>query len=326
MLGLGLKRKLDGSLLTAENPVFSILTALADPQRARMLRLLEREELAVGELASALQLPQSTMSRHLKALFEAGLVVKRAEGTAMFYRLSADALGTAARTTWELVRASLGESATHAGDDLRLAEVLAARQPDPKGFFGRVGGEWSDLRRGLFGERFVAEAMLALLPREWNVADLGCGTGEIAAEIAPFVGRVVAMDREPAMLEAARRRLRGVANVEVRRGDLANLPADTGEFDAAVLSLVLHHVREPAAILAEARRVLVKGGVLLLIDMVRHDRAEYRTTMGHEHLGFSEADLEVLATDAKFSFDLYRPLRPAIDAKGPGLFVARLVK
>jgi ArsR family transcriptional regulator len=182
------------------------------------------------------------------------------------------------------------------------------------------------LRRGLFGERFVAEAMLALLPREWNVADLGCGTGEIAAEIAPFVGRVVAIDREPAMLEAARRRLRGVANVEVRRGDLANLPAENGEFDAAVLSLVLHHVREPAAILTEARRVLVKGGVLLLIDMVRHDRAEYRTTMGHEHLGFSEADLEGLATDAKFTFDLYRPLRPAIDAKGPGLFVARLVK
>jgi ArsR family transcriptional regulator len=120
--------------------------------------------------------------------------------------------------------------------------------------------------------------------------------------------------------------LRGVANVEVRRGDLANLPAETGEFDAAVLSLVLHHVREPAAILAEARRVLVKGGVLLLIDMVRHDRAEYRTTMGHEHLGFSEVDLEGLATDAKFTLDLYRPLRPAIDAKGPGLFVARLVK
>ena len=113
--------------MSGENPVFTVLASLADPQRARMLRLLEREELAVGELASALQLAQSTMCRHLKALFDAGLVVKRAEGTATLYRLSPEALSADARAAWTLVRNSLGESATHAGDDLRLAEVLAAR-------------------------------------------------------------------------------------------------------------------------------------------------------------------------------------------------------
>lgn len=312
--------------MTLENPVFTVLASLADPQRARMLRLLEREELAVGELASALQLPQSTMSRHLKALFDAGLIVKRAEGTATLYRLSVEALATDARAAWELVRRSLGESATYAGDDLRLAEVLAARHPDPKGFFGRVGGEWSDLRRGLFGERFLAEALLALLPRHWTVADLGCGTGEIAAEIAPFVRRVVAIDREPLMLEAARKRLRGMAEVEVRRGDLLDLPAKSGEFDAAVLSLVLHHMRAPAAVLAEARRILAKDGIVLVIDMVRHERAEYRTTMGHEHLGFSEQDVAELAFSAQLVLESYRTLRPAIDARGPGLFAARLSK
>ena len=62
-----------------------------------MLRLLDREELAVGELASALQLPQSTMSRHLKALFEAGIIGKRAEGTATLYRLSRASGATASR-------------------------------------------------------------------------------------------------------------------------------------------------------------------------------------------------------------------------------------
>jgi ArsR family transcriptional regulator len=310
--------------VSGENPVFTVLASLADPQRARMLRLLEREELAVGELASALQLAQSTMSRHLKALFDAGLVVKRAEGTATLYRLSPEALSADARAAWTLVRNSLGESATHAGDDLRLAEVLAARHPDPKGFFGRVGGEWSDLRRELFGERFLSEALLALLPRRWAVADLGCGTGEIAAEIAPFVARVVAIDREPLMLEAARKRLRGMPEVEIRRGDLLELPARAGEFDAAVLSLVLHHMREPTAVLAEARRTLAKDGVILVIDMVRHDRAEYRTTMGHEHLGFGEQDVAELAAGARLELEAYRPLRPAIDARGPGLFVARL--
>ncbi|MFZ9880329.1 MAG: metalloregulator ArsR/SmtB family transcription factor [Phycisphaerales bacterium] len=267
-----------------DSPVISLYAALADGQRARMLRLLERGELAVGELALALQLAQSTMSRNLKALHEVGLVTKRAEGTATLYRLAPEALAPEARRAWELLRDSLGETPAHADDDRRLAEVLAARNPDPKGFFGRVGGEWSGLRRGLFGERFVAEAMLALLPSDWTVADLGCGTGEIAAEIAPFVRKVVAIDREPAMLDAARRRLRGLPNVEVRKGDLLDLAAKAGEFDACVLSLVLHHI------------------------------------------GFSERDIAAFAAKARLSLALYRPLRPAIDARGPGLFVARLAK
>jgi ArsR family transcriptional regulator len=324
--------------LPTHEAVIPIFSALADPQRARMLRLLERVELAVGELASALQLPQSTMSRHLKALFHAGIVTKRAEGTATLYRLTVESLAPNARVAWELLRGSMhgstngasGINATCADDDRRLAEVLAARNPDGVGFFGRVGGEWSGLRRGLFGERFAAEALLALTPREWVVADLGCGTGEITAEIAPFVRKVVAIDREAAMLDATRRRVRELNNqdidVEVRRGDLAQLPAKAGEFNACVLSLVLHHVRDTTAVLACARRALARGGVILVIDMVAHERAEYRTTMGHQHLGFSEEAMHAMAKSAKCTLELYRSLRPAIDARGPGLFVARFTK
>jgi len=312
--------------MTAENHVFALLAALADPQRARMLRLLEKEELAVGELAAALQLAQSTMSRQLKALHSAGLVSKRAEGTASLYRLVAEALSPEARAGWQLVRSSLGSGAGLAEDDRRLAAVLAARSTDPKGFFGRVGGDWSACRRELFGEGFASEALLSLVPRDWRVADLGGGTGEIASELAPLVRQVVAIDREPAMLEAARRRLRGFANVEIRRGDLLELPAKAGQFDAAVVSLVLHHVRDPAAALGEVRRVLARDGVALVIDMVRHEREEYRTTMGHEHLGFDEPDLTRLAAAAGLALEAWRPLRPAIESRGPGLFAARLVR
>lgn len=305
-------------------PVIPMFAALADAQRARMLRILERNELAVGEIAASLQLPQSTMSRQLKALFEAGLVVKRAEGTATLYRLARESLTDDARAAWDILRAGLGEDDAYADDDRRLTEVLAARSIDPKGFFGRVGGEWSGLRRGLFGERFASEALLALVPSSWTVADLGCGTGEVAAEIAPFVRKVVAIDREPAMLEAARKRLREFGNAEVRKGDLTELPAKPGEFNACVLSLVLHHVREPADVLAAARKALARDGVVIVIDMVAHARAEYRTTMGHEHLGFGEQEMRELASAARLSLSFYRALRPAIDSKGPGLFVARL--
>jgi ArsR family transcriptional regulator len=291
-----------------------------------MLRLLEREELAVGELAAALQLAQSTMSRHLKALHEVGLVSKRAEGTATLYRLKRDAIHADARAAWDLLRASLQDREEFGDDDRRLAQVLAERSTDPKGFFGRVGGEWSGLRRGLFGDRFGSEALLALIPPSWTVADLGCGSGDVSAEVAPFVKKVVAIDREPAMIEAARKRLREFANVEVRKGSIEALPAKAGEFDACVISLVLHHLRTPETALASVRKVLAKQGVVIVIDMVAHNRSEYRTTMGHEHLGFSEQSLAALASEAKLRLESYRPLRPAIDAKGPGLFVARLAK
>ena len=291
-----------------------------------MLRLLERDELAVGELASALQLPQSTMSRHLKALHEVAIVSKRSEGTATLYRFARETISADARAAWELLRASLGEQGSFADDDRRLIEVIASRNTDSKGFFGRVGGEWSGLRRSLFGERFDSEALLSLLPAEWAVADLGCGTGDISAEIAPFLRKVVAIDREPAMIEAARKRLRDHANVEVRKGSLEELPATAGEFDACVISLVLHHVPAPAKVLVAARKALAKHGSIIVIDMVAHARSEYRTAMGHEHLGFSQTALAELASEAKLKLALYRPLRPAIDARGPGLFVARLMK
>jgi ATPase subunit of ABC transporter with duplicated ATPase domains len=71
---------------------------------------------------------------------------------------------------------------------------------------------------------------------------------------------------------------------------------------------------------------LFEGGVVLVIDMVAHTRSEYRTTMGHEHLGFGEKEMRELAAEAKLTLSLYRPLRPAIEARGPGLFAARLEK
>jgi ubiquinone/menaquinone biosynthesis C-methylase UbiE len=128
------------------------------------------------------------------------------------------------------------------------------------------------------------------------------------------------------MLDAARRRLSEHANVEVREGELAALPAQSGEFNACVLSLVLHHVREPARALRGVRETVATDGIVIVIDMVEHDRTEYRTTMGHEHLGFSRATMESLAREAGFLLDAYLPLRPAMDARGPGLFVARLLR
>lgn len=297
------------------------LALLGDPARVRLLRLLSIEELGVGELSRIVQLPQSTVSRHLKTLLDGEWILRRAEGTTSLYRL-ATSLPQPALELWSLTRARFDAAPAVLDDDHRLAVVLAERSADAKAFFGRIGGEWSTVRRELFGDRFNDEALLSLLSPDLVVADLGCGTGEAAERLAPLVRRVIAVDREPAMLAAARKRLAAYANVEFRQGDLLELPLGTGEVDAAVMALVLHHAAAPKEAIAEAGRALRTGGGLLIVDMVAHDRESWRHTMGHRHLGFAEGEIEQWNGAGGMKLRRVRRLRPESTAKGPGLFAA----
>lgn len=278
----------------------------------------------MGELARVVQLPQSTVSRHLKTLLDGEWIARRAEGTTSLYRVAA--LPSSAAELWKLTRARFDAAPTVIDDDHRLAVVLAERSADAKAFFGRIGGEWSTLRRELFGDRFNDEALLSLLAPDLVVADLGCGTGEASERLAPLVGRVIAIDREPAMLAAARKRLASFENVEFRQGDLLTLPLRDGEVDAAVMALVLHHAVSPKDAILEAGRALRRGGRLLIVDMVAHDRESWRHTMGHRHLGFDEREVSAWSGAGGMTLRRVRRLRPESAAKGPGLFAALLEK
>src|ERR1017187_3914959 len=169
------------------NPVFDRLTALADPIRARLLLVLDRHELTVSELRAALQLPQSTVSRHLRVLADAGWVASREDGTSNRYRMSARELDAGARRLWQSVREEVSAMATAARDAERVRSVMAARRSTSQRFFASRPGEWGRLRAELFGTRTELLALLGLLDARWTVGDLGCGTGQLADAMAPFV-------------------------------------------------------------------------------------------------------------------------------------------
>jgi ArsR family transcriptional regulator len=302
--------------------IFDRMSALADATRSRLLLVLERHELTVGELCQVLQLPQSTVSRHLKLLGDEGWVSARAEGTSRRYRMPADRLDAEARQLWQLVRREVAELAGAAQDAERLRSVLAQRSTRSREFFSSAAGEWDRLRADLFGRRADLLGLLGLVDEAWTVGDLGCGTGQMAASLAPFVARVIAVDGSPAMLEAARARLAGTRNVEVREGELESLPIEPGTLDAAVAFLVLHYVAEPADALAQAARALKPGGRLLVVDMMPHDREEYRQAMGHVWQGFEAERLGGWMADAGLTAFRYVPLPPDPAAKGPTLFAA----
>jgi len=298
------------------------IQALADVTRLRLLRLLERRELGVAELCDALQLPQSTVSRHLKLLADQGWAASRRDGTSNLYRMVPRELDPAARALWRTAREECAQWATARQDELRLAARLEERRGASRSFFNHAAGSWDAVRRELYGEEFLAAALAALLPREWTVADLGCGAGHLAAALAPRVARVVGVDQSEAMLAAARARTAPFANVELLPGELEALPLESGSCDAALMILTLCYLPDPAPALAEMARALRPGGRAVVVDLLAHDREDFRRAMGQAHAGFDPGRLAELLSDAGFARADVRPLPPAPGAKGPALFVA----
>jgi ArsR family transcriptional regulator len=306
-----------------------LLSQLGDAVRLRMLRVLEQHELSVGELVKVLQIPQSSGSRHLRVLSDGGWVFKRSVGPASYYRVVIDDLPSEHRTLWVTIRNQLGNDATLAEDDRRLSSVLAERMTNSEAYFGRVAGAWDDIRGQLFGNGFTEHALLGFVNPDWVIADLGCGTGNATELLSPWVEEVIAIDRSPEMLDAARSRLleHGGSEERIRfvEGDLSKLPIADKSVDAAACVLVLHHIDNPLAALREARRILREdrgGGLLLVVDMCEHERMEYKHEMGHLHLGFDDAQREKLFRDAGFSSVRTHKLRPGVEASGPSLFAA----
>jgi ArsR family transcriptional regulator len=298
------------------------MEGLGDPKRLRLLRLVERQELGVVELCEILQLPQSTVSRHLKVLGDQRWTRSRRQGTTRLYRMILDELEPAARKLWLLAREQTDHWATTHQDELRLLRLLAEKQSQSQSFFAGAAAEWDRLRMELYGGGFVDAAMLSLLPSDYVVADLGCGTGAVAEALAPCVKQVIAVDNSAAMLKAARRRVGEMANVELRRGDLQAVPIDDGTCDAALLLLVLSYVPEPGAVVKEMARILKPGGKGVIVDLLPHDREDFRRQMGQLHAGFSLAEAGRLMKDNGFEPVAARALAPEPAAKGPALFLA----
>lgn len=298
------------------------MDCLADEARLRVLRLLERNELSVAELCEILQLPQSTVSRHLKVLAAQRWIKNRSQGTTHLYCLVLDELDPAPRKLWLLAREQTDGWATTNQDDLRLQQVLRKRQADPQAFFAGAAGQWDKLRGELYGRNFSIAALLALLPADQVVADLGCGTGPLIADLAPYAGKIIGVDSSADMLKAARKRLDSLPNVELRRGDLSELPIEPSTCDAALLVLALTYVADPAKAIAEAAGILKPGGRLVIVDLLPHDRDDFRRQMGQVSLGLAMEFIAGAMKAAKLEKATVRPLPPEPAAKGPALFLA----
>ncbi len=272
---------------------------LGDEGRLRMLRLLSKERLNVTELTAILDLAQSGVSRHLRLLREAGLVSEQREGGYAYYRLNQDGgggeLSARLRALLEAEFDAHARDGVVRADEARLQEVLRRRKED---FDASVSGERRQIVPGRSWAAW-ARALGHLLP-PLKAADLGCGEGYLTIEISRWARSVIAVDRSPAVLKAARALAsrRKATNITWKKGDIERLPIPDAEVDVAILSQALHHAIEPERAVAEAVRILVPGGKLLVLDLAEHGEDWVRERLGHNWLGFTADHLASLLKGA----------------------------
>lgn len=267
------------------------LKALADNCRLRLTAILLRGEFTVQELTGIMGMGQSRISRHLKILAEAGILSVKRQGTWSYYRTGSDS------PFFNAIRPALEEAVTALPERMQdmaaVAQVLEERRRRSQEFFNRHAGQWDDLARTLLPVPGYSDRLLDLVPQGGTVVEIGVGTGGLLAALAAKADKVIGVDHAPAMLEEARRRLAGSAihGIELRLGEMTHLPLPDGSTDCALLNMVLHHAADPPSVLAEIRRTLVPGGLLLIADLARHERELAREQLADQWLGFDETEL-----------------------------------
>jgi SAM-dependent methyltransferase len=280
----------------------ALFRLLGDEARLRVLRLLHAERLNVSELTGILGIAQSGVSRHLGLLKDAGLVSEERDGGYTYFRIAADLRdGTNGfGGLWPLLESQFASAATTAAgraDDARLAEVRRVRQEN----FDAHAGPDTNERQLVPGRSWAAwaRALGHLLPPV-RVADLGCGEGYLTIETSRWASKVIAVDRSPAVLRRAQNLAsrRQVTNVVWKAGELEKLPLRDASVDIALMSQALHHAGDPAKAIAEAVRILVPGGKVLLLDLRDHEEAWVRQKLGDKWLGFGEENLRKLLAAA----------------------------
>lgn len=309
------------SLSTPE--LVALLRAAGEMTRLRLLALLSRGEFNVKDLTRILGQSQPRVSRHLKLLDAAGLVERYREGSWVFFRVRDDRAG-------QVIRAILAQALDSDDDiivrDHRRAEAIKTeRDRSAQAYFQANAAEWDRIRALHAPEAVVTEAMRGVMGTGpiGALADLGTGTGHVLEVFAPQARSAIGIDMNRQMLGCARARMDrlGLAHVQLRQGDLFNVPLAEASADAVVLHQVLHFLEDPAHSIGEGARILRPGGRLLIVDFAPHELEELREAYAHRRLGFSSDQIERWLSDAGVALAETRHLASDQGAGGESLTV-----
>jgi ArsR family transcriptional regulator len=286
--------------------VLDVFRALADPTRLRVMNLLRAMELSVGELAQVLGQSQPRVSRHVKILADAGLAERRKEGSWVFLGLGPDAQVVPIMRAIDALQAESGPDHWFIADSARLAAVRADRAAAAERWFADHADEWDAIRTLHIAETEVEAAMERALADApvGRLVDIGTGTGRMLSLFGGTAAHAIGIDRSPEMLRLARVNLAatGLEKIDLRQGDFGALPLPSDQADTVILHQVLHYAHQPAAVIAEAARLLDHRGRLLIADFAPHHHEALRDSHAHVRLGFGDEQMAAWMTAANLEY------------------------
>lgn len=241
-------------------PTVSALRAAGEPTRLRLLALLARAELTVGELCEIVGQSQPRVSRHLKVLSDAGLSDRFREQHWVYYR--APSAGPARETVQQLLSLLNAEDDVLRRDRTRLEQVIAERVRHVAVDLSTSEADGaSQLIDGIVLRELEPEPIGALL-------DVGTGAGHLLGLLAAQATRAVGVDISSDVLRLARAKVHGAgfSHCELQHGDMYELPFSAPVFDTATADRVLAQAQRPVAALTEIARTLKPGGRLVVIE------------------------------------------------------------
>ncbi|MEM8550787.1 MAG: metalloregulator ArsR/SmtB family transcription factor [Pseudomonadota bacterium] len=279
------------------------LRAAGETTRLRILALLSQAELAVKDLTAILGQSQPRISRHLKLLADAGLVIRSTEGAYAFYRLAEDETG--ARPAISLLTLLDPADPLLERDRERMAATRRANAQAAARYFAENAKAWDHLRSMHVPEAEVEAAIVQLVGvrRVRALLDIGTGTGRMLELLADKVDRALGIDASAAMLSVARANLEaaGITNARVAQDDIYALSQPRGTYDLVVIHQVLHYLDNPARAVAEASRMLAPGGRLLVVDFAPHTLEALRLDAQHRRLGIGRVEMDDWLRAAKLA-------------------------
>ncbi|MFW6324431.1 MAG: ArsR/SmtB family transcription factor [Desulfovibrionales bacterium] len=302
------------------NEITQLCKAVGDETRIRLINVLSKFELNVGEIVSVLEIGQPRVSRHLKILSDAGLLQSRRDGLWVFYCTMTENPG---REFVKALKPFLKSDSLLRQDMHRAHGVVEERVQATRRFFDTVAHKWPTMSAEILGDLDLAVEIMHRMPDCDVAVDLGCGPGDLLPTLSRRAYQVIGVDNSRKMLDLASQRVARSGKVSLRIGDMAHLPLKDGEAGFAVMSMVLHHLDSPQAALRETARILVPGGRLVIADFSSHENEAMRAQYGDRWLGFGTQRLQTWLEQSGFVF---RDATPMPVRKGLTLVLTEAIK
>ena len=283
----------------AKKNTWDILKLFSDKTRLRILHLLRRSELSVGEMQEILAMEQSRISTQL-AKIGGALLLQRSEGKKNFYSIREDITAE----TKTLLDATLRATAADAdvqNDETNRAQIIEKRTSAAQEYFDAIARSGADAYVPGRSDGGVIEMLVALLP-PLVIADLGSGRGFISLRLAPAAKKIFCIDNSKETISEGKKFMQrhGVENVEFILSDIQQVKLPDASADVALLSQSLHHASSPANALAEALRILKPGGKIIILDLNKHGYEKARELYSDRWLGFPETQIRVWLEELGF--------------------------